>query len=541
MAVWLWTLIALLATPAMAAPGVKVTWKANPEKDIAGYELRYGTRSGKYPHIIPTTAKKRSATISGLAEGTRYHFVLVAYNTSGMRSAPSAEVTYKTPSSKVNHAPSGLILSPSTGGTIIAGETVAFKAAASDPDKGDQLVCRWNFGTGSGIPAAVGLAPGAVRFPKPGTYTVTFSVTDSEGLSDPTPDKRIIHVLPETDRIIPRSGWEVSYVDSEETVGYAASRSIDGDPSTFWHTEFRTAGNTKPPHDLQIRLDRARKIAGFLYLPRQDKFDIGDIVSWRFYVSTDGRNWGAPVASGSFDGSKGEKEVTFAPKLGRYVRLVALDDAGGSVHSNVAELNLIAAPDVNRPPVAKRIKLQTKKNKSVAVRLKASDPDDNPLTYRIVGQPKHGKLRGLAPKLTYKPKRGFKGVDKIRYRVTDGTNTSKTVTVKIRVKATKKKSKNKKKSAVVREDDPPKKRSKAPRISTLRIDGRKYRVLTVEKDTLKPGRRPLVQVSSDRLDWFSGKRHTTVLRDDKKVLRVRDNTPFTAGRKRHIRLKQISR
>ena len=56
-----------------------------------------------------------------------------------------------------------------------------------------------------------------------------------------------------------------------------------------------------------------------------------------------------------------------------------------------------------------------------------------------------------------------------------------------------------------------------------------------------PGRRPLVQVSSDRLDWFSGKRHTTVLRDDQKVLRVRDNTPFTATRKRHIRLKQISR
>lgn len=65
-------------------------------------------------------------------------------------------------------------------------------------------------------------------------------------------------------------------------------------------------------------------------------------------------------------------------------------------------------------------------------------------------------------------------------------------------------------------------------------DGLKHLVLTVDK-TLT--RKRTVEVSSNLTEWFSGSKFTTVLLDNKSVLRVRDNTPVKPGEKRYIRLK----
>jgi M6 family metalloprotease-like protein len=70
--------------------------------------------------------------------------------------------------------------------------------------------------------------------------------------------------------------------------------------------------------------------------------------------------------------------------------------------------------------------------------------------------------------------------------------------------------------------------------STEVIDGRKYLALTVTKSA---GTVAVVEVSSNLLDWYSGKNHTTVLVDDATTLKVRDNTPTASGAKRYIQLK----
>lgn len=70
--------------------------------------------------------------------------------------------------------------------------------------------------------------------------------------------------------------------------------------------------------------------------------------------------------------------------------------------------------------------------------------------------------------------------------------------------------------------------------STEVIDGRKYLALTVTKSA---GTAQVVEVSSNLLDWYSGKNHTTVLVDDATTLKVRDNTPTTTGARRYIQLK----
>ncbi len=68
------------------------------------------------------------------------------------------------------------------------------------------------------------------------------------------------------------------------------------------------------------------------------------------------------------------------------------------------------------------------------------------------------------------------------------------------------------------------------------VKGQKYLALTVTK---LPGGASVgtVEVSSNLLDWYSGKKHTTVLIDDEATLKVRDNVPYSQDAKRYIRLK----
>jgi PKD repeat protein len=89
-----------------------------------------------------------------------------------------------------NSPPNGTIVSPSGNETISEGGTVNFEGSAVDPD-GDNMTYLWNFGDGITTTA---LVPGNHTYSDSGTYTVTFTVTDSNGASDPTPDTRNITV-----------------------------------------------------------------------------------------------------------------------------------------------------------------------------------------------------------------------------------------------------------------------------------------------------------------------------------------------------------
>ena len=83
------------APPPPSGGSAIVTWNANPESDLAGYRVFYGTSSRNYPNSI-SVGKVTSATISGLTIGTKYYFALKAVDTSGNLSGYSAEVI-KTP------------------------------------------------------------------------------------------------------------------------------------------------------------------------------------------------------------------------------------------------------------------------------------------------------------------------------------------------------------------------------------------------------------------------------------------------------------
>jgi hypothetical protein len=86
----------------------------------------------------------------------------------------------------------------------------------------------------------------------------------------------------------------------------------------------------------------------------------------------------------------------------------------------------------NTPPQASGSLLYIRPGDTeLAITLKASDADHDPLDYEILTLPRHGKLSGRAPNLTYLPNKDFTGKDSIVFRVSDGHNESPAATIQI--------------------------------------------------------------------------------------------------------------
>ena len=409
---------------------VSLAWNKNPEKDVAGYELRYGTRSGEHPRVIDV-GLRNLAKVAGLEPGVTYYFVVRAYNRSGQRSRASAEISHRAALTPVNRAPDTHMVAPHTHGTVVAGQPLRFSAVANDPDGRRGLSIRWNFGQNSGLADVEGPDVGAVRFTKPGTFMVSATAIDARGLADPTPASRRIIVLPAWTPVS-REGWKIVSVSSEEPDGYAASLAIDGDPDTFWHTRWRSDPRT-PPHSIIIDLGQPRRIKGFHYLPRQDGIEVGVIGSYQFHVSTDGQDWGNAIANGTFTASDGKQTALSSPKTGRFVRLTGLSEQTGGIHCSMAEFEVLGGPPANRRPIATARSVTVSRNSAARIPLRGIDPDGNPLTYQILNLPRNGRLTGSYPNLVYRPKPGFTGTDRFTFRVHDGSASSRMAAIRIRV------------------------------------------------------------------------------------------------------------
>jgi VCBS repeat-containing protein len=325
-----------------------------------------------------------------------------------------------------------------------AGTPLAITLAASDAD-GTSLTYRVIGNPAQGTLS--GTAPNLTYTPLAsagGSDSFTFRAND--GGADSNTATVSINITPAGNTspiaLIPGTGWRLVSASSQETIGEdgRAILSIDGDPDTFWHSQW-SGSVAAPPHEIRIDLGKSESIQGFRYLPRQDGGDNGNIGRYEFHVSGDGINWGSPVASGNFANDPAEKEVLFTATSGRYILLRAFEDAGGNAFCCVAELRLLQGPgiDVTPPPnvapVATAQSVSTPEDKAVAIRLTASDANGDPLGFLILSQPTMGTLSGSAPNLTYTPHADANGSDSFTFRANDGTADSNTATVSIAVNA----------------------------------------------------------------------------------------------------------
>lgn len=94
--------VALLHSPRTAfsavvpVPSVTLGWDASPSADATGYRIYYGAASGNYTNNI-MVGNVTSNTIPSLVVGATYYFSVVAYNSFGLESTFSNEITYTVP------------------------------------------------------------------------------------------------------------------------------------------------------------------------------------------------------------------------------------------------------------------------------------------------------------------------------------------------------------------------------------------------------------------------------------------------------------
>ncbi len=106
-------LIALLIPTHCIGQTVTLAWDPNPEPDLAGYRLYGGTESGG-ERLLTDVGNKTTAVVTNLVMGVTNYFYVTAYNTSGVESIPSNEISYRVPPlAEVLNAP-GLVWTSST-------------------------------------------------------------------------------------------------------------------------------------------------------------------------------------------------------------------------------------------------------------------------------------------------------------------------------------------------------------------------------------------------------------------------------------------
>lgn len=89
---------ALLSSPDQALAVIpsgtaSLAWDSSTSSDVAGYRVYMGTTSGNYTSSV-VAGNATTTTISGLVTGATYYFAVKAYNTSGVESAFSNEISF---------------------------------------------------------------------------------------------------------------------------------------------------------------------------------------------------------------------------------------------------------------------------------------------------------------------------------------------------------------------------------------------------------------------------------------------------------------
>ncbi|MEO7678272.1 MAG: Ig-like domain-containing protein, partial [Verrucomicrobiota bacterium] len=169
---------------------MNLAWDPSPDVDVQGYRLYYGSASGNYSSSI-SVGNVMTAMIPGLLDGVTYFFVATAYNTAGLESDPSNEVSYSPPSTTVTNRPptlnalNNLTINESAGlqsvglsgissGAANEFQTLTVTAGSSNPSLIANPAINYSSPNGTGI---LTFTPVAYAF---GTATITVTVNDGQ-------------------------------------------------------------------------------------------------------------------------------------------------------------------------------------------------------------------------------------------------------------------------------------------------------------------------------------------------------------------------
>ncbi len=157
-------LIPLLPLSLQAAQ-VTVAWDPETDTGLAGYKLYYGTQSKNYSLFIDA-GNSTTVQVPNLQSGTTYYLAATAYDSTGLESGYSNEISYTVPAScTYSISPSSQTFTSSGGAGTISVTT--------------QGSCSWTATSGSWVTVTSG-GSGS------GTGTVSYSVSANTGTSRTT-------------------------------------------------------------------------------------------------------------------------------------------------------------------------------------------------------------------------------------------------------------------------------------------------------------------------------------------------------------------
>lgn len=174
-------------------------------------------------------------------------------------------------------------------------------------------------------------------------YTGPFEAKQAVTITAQASAKGLVDAPPSVQRFerwVDRTAWRIT-AGSEEPGEGNASNAIDGEPGTFWHTQY-SASLPRPPHELTLDLGQPTRIEAISFLPRQDR-DNGRPRELELSLSSDGQAWTTVQTARSENSSEWVIIPLKEPTTTRYVKYTMKREVHGRAFATLAELGVIVA------------------------------------------------------------------------------------------------------------------------------------------------------------------------------------------------------
>ena len=143
------------------------------------------------------------------------------------------------------------------------------------------------------------------------------------------------------DPFVDRRAWKAIASSFQEGEGNP-HHILDGNTNTIWHSQY---GPTKAtgPHFVTVDMAAPLAVKAVTVMPRPDGGN-GRIRDYELYLSVDGRDFGAPVLSGTLRNDDTIQTLNLAaPRTARFLKLVWKSEYSGQNLGSLAELNIVTA------------------------------------------------------------------------------------------------------------------------------------------------------------------------------------------------------
>ena len=170
-----------------------------------------------------------------------------------------------------------------------------------------------------------------------GDYYYVVEAIDASGNASEAEKVRTNSVVEEID-----VGILTATAGNENSTSEAASKVLDGDTSSIWHTDWD--GSDRSEQWLNIHFSTPTEVNAYRYLPRSGAGN-GTITQYELHASTDNGATYEKIAEGTWEAVDGWKEVTFPNMTVTDLKLMPVNARGN--YSSAAEVRVYNLVDIS--------------------------------------------------------------------------------------------------------------------------------------------------------------------------------------------------